>query len=107
MTMMKCGHAAQGVKSGTDEPVCVACYGIDPGATIIDDNPPSLEEREAICHYRYGNAKEHGKVASSSELAFFEHRPKEKYDTYYCGCSGWDGRGCRNVAVARTRDAGR
>ena len=29
-------------------------------------------------------------VPSSSDLWFFEHRPDEEYDLYYCGCWGWD-----------------
>lgn len=29
-------------------------------------------------------------VDSSWDLAFFQHKPNEEYDEYYCGCYGWD-----------------
>jgi hypothetical protein len=83
MAMMKCGHAA----NATDEqgnPVCLICYGWKPGADEVDDNPPSLEGREAKCVYC-------GRIAPSSEkLPFFGYCCDKKYDEYYCGCRGWD-----------------
>ena len=27
---------------------------------------------------------------SDYNLPFFEYRPNEEYDSYYCGCIGWD-----------------
>jgi hypothetical protein len=27
---------------------------------------------------------------SSESLAFFEAKPEEEYDRFYCGCYGWD-----------------
>lgn len=30
------------------------------------------------------------KVVSKDNLPFFEARPNMDYDTYYCGCFGWD-----------------
>lgn len=88
--MMMCGHAAQGTRQEDGKPVCVICIGIDPNAEIVDDSPPNLDGRKAICHYRFGNKGEHSEVDSSYGLAFFEHRPNEKHDMYYCGCFGWD-----------------
>ena len=55
--MMKCGHAANAVKTGTDIPVCVVCYGIVPGADVVDDSPPDLSGRFAECAY---NPSRHG-----------------------------------------------
>jgi hypothetical protein len=82
--MMKCGHAANATDGKTGKPCCVICIGIKPGADIVDD-VPSLEGRFAVCSY--GN---HGKVPSSTNLAFFSHKPNAPFDDYYCGCRGWD-----------------
>ena len=27
---------------------------------------------------------------SAPSLPFFQHRPDREYDSYYCGCYGWD-----------------
>lgn len=29
-------------------------------------------------------------VATDPNLPFFEAKPDKDYDTYYCGCYGWD-----------------
>ena len=88
--MMKCGHAANATteRDGKTIPVCVICIGITPGADEIAETP-SLEGRFAQCSYRYKD-KPHGLVPSSTELAFFTHKPNEQYDQYYCGCYRWD-----------------
>ena len=65
--LMKCGHVAQGV-DGEGHPVCVICSGITPNAHIVDDNPPSLEGRMAICTSCYKH-----EVPSSYDLPFFEY----------------------------------
>lgn len=91
--MMKCGHAAQGVNS-KGEPVCVICIGIDPGATVVADEP-DLTGRKAICD---SCKSDESIVDSSTDLAFFEYRKDSKHkikgheekDSYYCGCRGWD-----------------
>ncbi len=43
-----------------------------------------LEKRECRC-WACGEI-----VPSMDAMAFFEYRPKEKYDSHYCGCDGWD-----------------
>lgn len=96
--MMKCGHAANSIHDG--KPACVICAGSNTGWDEIDESPPSLEGRKARCAYRtpgrygaQGGAMEggfHGVKPSSSNLPFFEHKPNEAYDEYYCGCFGWD-----------------
>lgn len=83
--MMKCGHAANAVRTGTNEPICVICIGIHPGADQVDDNPPNLTGRKACCAYG-----KHAIVDSTPNLAFFEHKPDKEMDEYYCGCHGWD-----------------
>jgi hypothetical protein len=92
--MMKCGHAATG-KDGDGRPSCVSCAGLDPGAHVVDESPPSLDGRTARCVYCRHEAP------SSTGLAFFEYlgpgsnhyrakgNPKPN-DAYYCGCRGWD-----------------
>jgi hypothetical protein len=91
--MMKCGHAANAV-NGNGDPACVICVGIDLGAEIVDESPPSLEGRMAKCAYRrMRNKQPHPDnltVPSSPDLAFFEHKPDAEFDVYYCGCWGWD-----------------
>lgn len=92
--MMKCGHAAN-AKDEDGKPVCAICIlqrlpddENDPARIVV--GAPNLEGRQAACVYRHGKSKLHGIVASSTELAFFEHCPDEQYDKYYCGCMGWD-----------------
>ena len=102
--MMKCGHAANATSDG--KPSCVICHGIEGGLNmIVDDAPPDLSARRARCGYfgttpkgrnhesNYGSVR--GKPCTAEEpsnpdLPFFAHRPSEKFDTFYCGCWGWD-----------------
>jgi len=102
--IMKCGHAAQG-KDGDGNWGCVICWP-DPRATQIDDTSPDLTGRRARCSYygtRFGRKNECGTCGKTTDgicrcerdsdpkrLAFFEHRPGEEFDRFYCGCSGWD-----------------
>ena len=84
--LMKCGHTAN-ARSADDKPSCVICIGIHPGASIVDDAPPSLDGRIAKCSYK--------RVCKSAQpsnlaLAFFAHHPNQEFDEYYCGCQGWD-----------------
>ncbi len=76
-TMMECGCAAAGIgKDG--KPICI----IHMSRAVV--GAPDLTGRTARCSYG-GN-----EVPSSTKLAFFEHRPNEPHDRYYCGCYGWD-----------------
>lgn len=84
--LMKCGHSAnaeQVMLDGSRIPCCVIC-----SCAEIEENKPNLIGRKARCSY-YGR-KCHSEVDSKYNLAFFEHKPKSKYDEYYCGCYGWD-----------------
>jgi len=83
--MMKCGHAANAT-NGDGKPVCVICMGLGVGADQIDENPPDLTNRIAVCSY----GRNHGKQPSNTNLAFFEYCPAKEFDEYYCGCRGWD-----------------
>ena len=87
LPMMKCGHRANATRAridGSPVPVCVICAGITVDALLVDENPPELTNRKAICACC-------DKISDSTkDLAFFEHRPKLPYDLYYCGCKGWN-----------------
>ena len=82
--MMQCGHAANATDTKTGAPVCVICIGIHPGATKPAEVLPDLTGRKAKC--AYGDSIRDSAVT----LPFFEHRPHKDYDSYYCGCHGWD-----------------
>ncbi len=79
---MKCGCAASGTVSVSGGPSLVSCC--IHSCTEVMDEKPSLEGRTAVC--AYGGRE----VPSSWDLAFFQYRPNEKHDQYYCGCYGWD-----------------
>lgn len=80
--IMECGHAAQ------SPGVCVIC-----SCKEVAQEQPDLTGRKAKCHYahagrcKYECAKE---TDSAFTLAFFKHQPEQEYDSYYCGCWGWD-----------------
>ena len=83
MVMMKCGHAANATdKDG--KPICAICIGLTPDAEIVAETKPDLTGRKARC-------TQCGRVTNSNEkLPFFEYRPNCEYDSFYCGCRGWD-----------------
>ena len=79
--MMKCGHAANATSEG--KPACAICVGINPGALEIATQP-ELAGRKSKCSYCKRERE------SSSDLPFFEHRPKDAFDRHYDGCRGWE-----------------
>lgn len=103
--MLKCGCAAQAVRTSTggvkhDPPIpaCVIHGCIEPA-----DAPPDLTGRVALCSYsgcqtnkkkctHYGEYGPDGRsrAPSSPDLPFFKHQPSKQHDEYYCGCFGWD-----------------
>lgn len=79
--LMKCGHVANGWAKNRN-PACAICGCIDVVKECKDNE--GLEGRKAKCG-------ECGSMVSSSwNLPFFEYKPDKEYDTYYCGCWGWD-----------------
>jgi hypothetical protein len=44
-------------------------------------------ERKARCTYFRGCG---GEQPSANPLPFFRPRPDAEFDSYYCGCYGWD-----------------
>lgn len=97
--MMECGHAANATSGG--KPVCAICIGIDSRATKVVGEP-DLGGRMARCSYARANTLTHrggGQYSgtdfpstrpSSTNLAFFAHKPDQAEDEFYCGCWGWD-----------------
>lgn len=96
MKMMKCGHSSNGLRKldSGDVPCCVICSCID----VVET--PDFTGRIARCFYygketRRNECSKCGKVCnceqpSSENLAFFEYKPNEAYDEFYCGCHSWD-----------------
>ena len=106
MQMMKCGCAAQGIKTATKgvkhDPIPV-CMIHD--CTEVADSAPDLSQRTARCTYRscktylakyrdthYGELRADGRsyAPSSTSLPFFRSKPDAEFDDYFCGCMGWD-----------------
>jgi hypothetical protein len=85
--MMACGHTANSTRTDLNPPVpaCVIC------SCIEQVEAPDLTGRTMICAYKQGrNGKGHEPRPSDASEAFFEYRPSEPHDRYYCGCWGWD-----------------
>lgn len=101
--MMACGHAANGTMNG--KPVCAICIivGDETDLACMVVETPSFEGRMARCSYAMPGEERHSPTAgpyagrsyasltpSGPGLAFFEHRPEQAEDRFYCGCWGWD-----------------
>ena len=78
--VMGCGHSAQGATEG-GAPVCVICAP-SPEAYVVASVVPVLVGREARCTCGVC-------VPSRVGLAFFKVCDSE-FDSFYCGCRGWD-----------------
>jgi hypothetical protein len=103
--MMICGHVANSTGKRPEDtearPACVICSCFD-----VTTSPPDLAGRRARCYYfgkiipksRYNaNCCWEGCVTgepckceqpSSRLLWFFEYKPDQEYDTFYCACMG-------------------
>jgi hypothetical protein len=96
--LMACGHSTHAVQADTREPVCVICVGIDPRARVRatpEQETAATEGRMMRCSYTKGQDGKpcHARlnpVPSNTSAAFFNSRPGEDYDQFYCGCWGWD-----------------
>lgn len=86
MPMMMCGCSSNAtvVRDGKSVPCCAVCAGIREGWDKVNPDPPKLDKRQAECAYC------NTRVVSNPHLAFFEYKPTEQYDKFYCGCRGWD-----------------
>lgn len=95
--ILRCGHAANAT-DGSGRPSCAICCCSD-----VAEHQPTLTGRRARCRH-FGHVcsgrgtppEQRGRPCVSERpsdpglLAFFEHRPGEPFDRYYCGCWGWD-----------------
>ena len=56
------------------------------------DGPPCAPNRNGgRCECgRWGEVDTDGSVPSAPRLPFFGHKPDAPFDTFYCGCFGWD-----------------
>lgn len=97
--IMRCGHAATGRVDG--QFVCAACIGLNRGATQPMDPQPNLEGRRARCRdygsgspsctrWSCGDRVCRCERPSSPALPFFQYHPDREFDSFYCGCWGWD-----------------
>ena len=77
--LMKCGHIANATCE--DKPCCVICTCFEVDKKINDD---FLNNRTAKCTTCGKESK------SKVKLPFFEYLPNKDFDSYYCGCWGWD-----------------
>jgi hypothetical protein len=82
--MMECGHLGYAMDGKTQEPICLICElnGI-PAARVIATERPVIAGRQAQCSCNKV-------VPSKYSLPFFEPHANREFDSYYCGCSGWD-----------------
>lgn len=58
---------------------------------LMDTSPaelPDLMDRKAVCTQHKFTPKK--VVDSVITLPFFQYRPDMQFDSYYCGCWGWD-----------------
>lgn len=80
--LMMCGCLSTGVDA-KGRPVCASHVGIEPGAEVVNENPPNLDGRRAKCRY-CENIR-----PSGFNLPYFRWNP-EGEDEWYCGCRGWN-----------------
>lgn len=88
--LLKCGHVSNAERindNGTKTPWCVICNCGEIVKTVEDNE--GLKDRKAKCsHHKFGC--DGGITDSKWNLPFFEYKPTELYDSYYCGCWGWE-----------------
>ena len=80
--LMKCGHDNNALdRNGNPACVTCGCFDID---KKIEKPTDGLEGRQAKC-------ADCGVTTESSwDLPFFKHNPDREFDSYYCGCWGWN-----------------
>ena len=96
--LMQCGHVANAerlLEDGSSIPCCAICYGMVDSADEVErecQGKDGLEGRRARCVYSHPKQGYtcSGEIDSDWGLPFFEYRPSESHDKYYCGCWGWD-----------------
>lgn len=78
--LLTCGCVASATDGRTGKPACL-WHSSKP---VEASKAPDLTGRKARC-------AQCGEAASSDlRLAYFQHRPERDFDTYYCGCFGFN-----------------
>lgn len=87
-----CRQAMDAVDSVTQKPVCPTCFGLSPDSGV----PIEVELPDVLhCCYGCGNVITYrdgawyyqtGKRMTFKEPPFVDAR----FNTFYCGCRGWD-----------------
>ena len=81
--LMKCGHVAN-AKDENGVIMCGICDCKEIQCECHGDE--GLENRLASCRHCSGGAP----GPSKWNLPFFKYQPDKPFDSYYCGCYGWD-----------------
>mgnify|MGYP007049958236 FL=1 len=76
--LMDCGHVVYTQKD-YQKPYCAIC-----DCAKVLSKEPDLHGRIAKCCYCSREK------ASNFSLPFFKYNEGKEYDSYYCGCEGWD-----------------
>lgn len=82
MYKMKCGHSPNSTIfiNGEWRAYCAIC-DCDEVVPITDSDTKNKEMKCSCC----------GRILpSNNQAAFFKFEPNQKYDSFYCGCQGWD-----------------
>ena len=82
MFLMKCGHV-NNAHDSKGNPACIicGCFDVD---TKLEKPTDGLEGRQAKC-------PDCGRTTESRwDLPFFKRNPHSEFDSYYCGCYGWN-----------------
>lgn len=89
--MMKCGCDTNAVRNSDQKPVCIAHYGISPGADEVMEVLPDLTGRMAKCTYCHHLHPSDDPTGSGyKSLPFFVWQPEAEHDKWYDGCLGWN-----------------
>lgn len=112
--MLECGHAANAEMNHSHgmefaKPIYSCAICTNTKGIMVAENQNPYEGRKARCAYygksyiKSGNLRCecnvcwshedgicHCEKDSSSKLAFFEYKPSEEFDKFYCGCHSWN-----------------
>ena len=85
--ILTCGCDADIARDENGNPIC-PIHGC--GEVQEEKLEELLKGRKAKCAYCGSICDSLHCPGYSGFPPFFEHRPEEEFDRYYCGCRGWD-----------------